>query len=300
MNQRKPGLTEDDLHAYVDGLLDEERRRAVEAWLADDSDAAARVARWQRQNAGLGALFGNAATDNPGDAEHVAKLMRPPRRRGAGWMAAAAAVILFVAGGATGRLTASLPLPAEPPVDLAATLPREAGAAHLIYASEVRHPVEVGADEEAHLVAWLGKKLDHPLATPDLTPLGYHLVGGRLVPKVLRVDSAEVDRLLDAGIVNDHVKRPAGCRDGGDHRVPAFGDGQVRGDPFDRTAGIAVAGLACHGEHMRTGFHIFVNQRAADAAAGPGDQHRFLMSICHRRLPCLAMSPNWSIDEREY
>ena len=42
--------------------------------------------------------------------------------------------------------------------------------------------VEVGADEEAHLVAWLGKKLDHPLATPDLTPLGYHLVGGRLVP----------------------------------------------------------------------------------------------------------------------
>ena len=182
MNERNPGVTEDDLHAYVDGLLDEDRRREVEAWLAADPEAAARVAKWQRQNAGLGALFGNAATGNPGDAERVARLMRPPQRRGLGWMAAAAAVILFVAGGAAGRLTAPSPILPQQSIDFAASLPREAGAAHLIYASEVRHPVEVGADEEAHLVAWLGKKLDHPLATPDLTPLGYHLVGGRLVP----------------------------------------------------------------------------------------------------------------------
>ncbi len=46
----------------------------------------------------------------------------------------------------------------------------------------MRHPVEVGADEEEHLAAWLGKRLDHPLAIPDLSRLGYRLVGGRLVP----------------------------------------------------------------------------------------------------------------------
>ena len=81
MNEHNPGVTEDDLHAYVDGLLDEDRRREVEAWLAADPEAAARVAKWQRQNAGLDALFGNAATGNPGDAERVARLMRPPLGR---------------------------------------------------------------------------------------------------------------------------------------------------------------------------------------------------------------------------
>lgn len=181
MNDPRPGLSEDDLHAYVDGLLDDERRREVEAWLAADPEAAARAAQWRRQNAGLEALFGGKASALPGDAERVAQLMRPPRRR-FGWFAAAAAVVMFIAGTATGRLTASVPTPSQDPVELAASLPREAGAAHLIYASEVRHPVEVGADEEAHLVAWLGKKLDHPLTTPDLAQLGYHLVGGRLVP----------------------------------------------------------------------------------------------------------------------
>ena len=46
----------------------------------------------------------------------------------------------------------------------------------------MRHAVEVAASEEAHLVAWLSKRLDAPLAAPDLTKDGYSLVGGRLLP----------------------------------------------------------------------------------------------------------------------
>jgi anti-sigma factor RsiW len=52
----------------------------------------------------------------------------------------------------------------------------------VVYSPEVRHPVEVGADQEAHLVAWLSKRLGTPLKVPHLGDLGYSLVGGRLLP----------------------------------------------------------------------------------------------------------------------
>ena len=59
---------------------------------------------------------------------------------------------------------------------------REAVIAHVVYSPEVRHPVEVGADQEAHLVAWLSKRLGASLKVPQLQPIGYQLVGGRLLP----------------------------------------------------------------------------------------------------------------------
>jgi anti-sigma factor RsiW len=40
----------------------------------------------------------------------------------------------------------------------------------------------VGADQEQHLVAWLSKRLGTPVKAPHLNELGYHLVGGRLLP----------------------------------------------------------------------------------------------------------------------
>jgi anti-sigma factor RsiW len=61
-------------------------------------------------------------------------------------------------------------------------LPHRAAVAHAVYAPEVRHPVEVGADQQKHLVAWLSKRLGTELKPPQLSPLGYELVGGRLLP----------------------------------------------------------------------------------------------------------------------
>ena len=54
--------------------------------------------------------------------------------------------------------------------------------AHAVYTPEVRHPVEVHADQEAHLTAWLSKRLGAPLKPPALADAGYQLVGGRLLP----------------------------------------------------------------------------------------------------------------------
>ena len=59
---------------------------------------------------------------------------------------------------------------------------KRAAVAHAVYSPEVRHPVEVGADQEEHLVAWLSKRLGAPLRAPHLDEVGYFLVGGRLLP----------------------------------------------------------------------------------------------------------------------
>src|SRR5258706_5544800 len=52
---------------------------------------------------------------------------------------------------------------------------KRAAVAHATYSPEVRHPVEVGADQEAHLVAWLSKRLGAPLRGPPLESVGYRL-----------------------------------------------------------------------------------------------------------------------------
>lgn len=51
-----------------------------------------------------------------------------------------------------------------------------------MYAPEVRHPVEVEAAQQAHLVQWLSKRLQRPLQVPQLGAQGWQLVGGRLLP----------------------------------------------------------------------------------------------------------------------
>ena len=39
-----------------------------------------------------------------------------------------------------------------------------------------------GAEDEAHLVKWLSKRLGTPIRPPDLSPDGFRLIGGRLLP----------------------------------------------------------------------------------------------------------------------
>jgi anti-sigma factor RsiW len=59
---------------------------------------------------------------------------------------------------------------------------RQARFAHSVYLPEKRHPVEVVAAEQEHLVQWLSKRLGKPLKIPNLEPQGFTLVGGRLLP----------------------------------------------------------------------------------------------------------------------
>ncbi|MBL0374399.1 anti-sigma factor [Rhizobium sp. KVB221] len=172
-------VTAEMLHAYVDGQLPDGDIARVEQWLADHPDDQARLLEWQAQNNSIKSMFAPYQRALANDATLLKTPEAAPTRRWSTSVAlAAASICLFAAGALTGYLAApSRELPVHE-----ASVRDEASSAFLIYASEVRHPVEVRADDKDHLVAWLGKKLGHKLSAPDLSGLGFSLVGGRLVP----------------------------------------------------------------------------------------------------------------------
>ena len=100
------------------------------------------------------------------------------------WGGLAAAVLIAFGAGwlANGQWTAASGTGQLALVPATREFVHAASVAHAVYAPEKRHPVEVAAAEEQHLVQWLSRRLDKPLKTPDLTAEGYTLVGGRLLP----------------------------------------------------------------------------------------------------------------------
>jgi anti-sigma factor RsiW len=183
INRRDTEITEADLHAYVDGELTPARQAAVEAWLETHPDVAKEVAAWQAQNLAIRAAFGEAPEAEAADHAMVAGLSKRRTMRPRRLSMAAGFVLFFLAGGGTGALvTASLENEEARPIQIARMLPEASKTNYLVYASEVRHPVEVGADQEEHLVNWLGARIGRKLTAPDLTAEGFRLVGGRLVP----------------------------------------------------------------------------------------------------------------------
>ena len=172
-------MTEADLQAYVDGRLPPEARAAVEAWLESHPDDAERVADYRRLSEDLRRAYDPML----GEAVPQRLMQAAPRGRLQRWAAVAGWVALGIAVGAAAawQLYEARPA-AAPQADVGAVMARRAAVAHATYSPEVRHPVEVGADQEAHLVAWLSKRLGAPLRAPKLEDVGYSLVGGRLLP----------------------------------------------------------------------------------------------------------------------
>jgi anti-sigma factor RsiW len=169
-------VTEFDLHAYVDGQLPAARVAEVEAYLAAHPEEAARVAAYREQIAALHREF-DAVLEEP-VPQRLARLRRPQWARialrcamVAGWIALGGAIGWLLHGYHSAESRSE-----------SASWARRAAIAHAVYSPEVRHPVEVSAAEEAHLVRWLSKRLGTELKVPHLGPLGYELMGGRLLP----------------------------------------------------------------------------------------------------------------------
>lgn len=177
MVDRDSIVTDDELHAYVDGQLPAQRRGAVEAWLATHADDAARVAAWRSQAELIRARFGAVAEETLPRRLSVVRLLRA-RRRGVA-VAAAAAFVAFLAGGAAGWFARGAE--AASPSDLK-RFTTDALDAYRLYVVEVRHPVEVPGDQRPHLVQWLSKRVGSPVRAPELENIGLKLVGGRLLP----------------------------------------------------------------------------------------------------------------------
>lgn len=199
-------ISEQDLHAYVDNQLGPERRAQVEAYLAVQPEAAALVQDLREQNRLLHEAYDNVLN------EPVPIAMGAVLRRGRFPLAWAASVAALAIGLVAGWAARDMTQPAQGPAMFA----ERALRAHLLYVSEKRHPVEVPAEQEAHLVAWLSKRLDAPIRAPALHAQGFSLLGGRLLPgeegplAQLMYESADGERLT-------LIVRRAG-RDGGETR----------------------------------------------------------------------------------
>lgn len=174
------------LNAWLDDELDAEKRIEVEAWLRDHPEEAARVRLWAADGEALRArLDGVLAEPVPQRLTQVVWSQAPARAASnGGWMRWAAAVAVFALGGAVGAAIAWRVERPGAQLAAASTGPswvQRAVVAHSVYVPEVRHPVEVKAQEE-HLARWLTKRLEMPVRLFDLRSQGFELVGGRLLP----------------------------------------------------------------------------------------------------------------------
>jgi anti-sigma factor RsiW len=176
---------EDDLQAWVDGRLTPEVAEAVEAYFAAHPEEAKRWSQYAKQREELCAAFAKSA-EHPMPARlRVTRLLAEQRtRRYRRFARIAAAIALLIAGGIGGWSARGLAplLTSSASAVFASSVFDDVIAAHRTFSVETRHPVEVGADQEAHLVQWLSKRLGHQLIVPDLSSLGFRLMGGRLLP----------------------------------------------------------------------------------------------------------------------
>jgi anti-sigma factor RsiW len=154
-------------------------RARLLALAAGDAQLAALLADWDRQDSALRALYA-PVDDEPLPERLLAPLAAARRSQhhpgSAVWRIAAAFALLALGFGA-GWGGAQLMQPRTTPV-----LAEAAMASFATYSVEARHPVEVAASDEVHLLQWLSKRLGTPIRPPDLSANGFQLIGGRLLP----------------------------------------------------------------------------------------------------------------------
>jgi len=187
------------LNAYIDGELDATQCEEVEAYIHSQPDAAAYVESVKQQNNAFRNEFDSVLDEDVPDflmqtleldSETNAKAQANTEAQVQAQTTVlfptyriAASIFLFALGGLMGWFI-------KPMTDNASSVylvdqgrfVEQARLAHVMYTPEKLHPVDVTADNEKHLIAWVSKRLGVDIKAPELTELGFHLVGGRLLP----------------------------------------------------------------------------------------------------------------------
>jgi anti-sigma factor RsiW len=201
------------LHAWLDGELSPERRAEVEAWLREHPEDAARVRLWAADRDAVRARFDGVLDEAVPDALAQVVWRKGVAARRWDWTEGrqriAAAVAIFALGSALG---AGFMWRAQGGTDAFASLTqpawvKRAAVAHAVYVPEVKHPVEVKA-QEANLSGWLTKRLDTQVKLFDLREQGFELVGGRLLPDAAGPSAQLMYEAIPAPGVSDVDAKP--------------------------------------------------------------------------------------------
>jgi anti-sigma factor RsiW len=171
-------ITEDDLHAYVDRVLESERQAEVAAYLEGHPDVAKRVAGFSDQRSLLREALAPIADEPLPPQLNLSRIIENRRRRPGPFGWAVAAILMLSIGGIAGWVMRGS-LQASPGGLVA--LAQEAADSYSVYAPDRVRPVEMRATDSAQLVQWVSNRLHQPVKLPDLTGSGYRLMGGRLV-----------------------------------------------------------------------------------------------------------------------
>ncbi|TKC86293.1 anti-sigma factor [Trinickia terrae] len=192
MNGQHTPIEDEELHAYVDGTLSEERRAAVEAALDRNPELAARVSGYFSLN-GLFHERYDRVLDEP-----VPKRLQPPMPRrwlqAANWprfAGLAAALVIGVGIGAGTNLGRDVIVSSSGngggdthtvSYETADPLARQAAIAHVVYMPTVYRPMSLmAADHEQEFVQMVANKLGTNVRPPNLTKSGLVLMGGRIL-----------------------------------------------------------------------------------------------------------------------
>lgn len=190
MTDNRPELDEAELHAFVDGHLPPDRRRAAMANLAASPEHAARASDYRAINEAMHLIYDEVLHEPLPARLRADRYVRADAASGgplngvAGPGLAVRAAALIALTFASGFAGWSLNDRMSPPgvESEASSFARNAAQAHAVYTMDGRHPVEFGADQEDTLLLWLSDRLGTPIQAPSLQALGLRLVGGRLLP----------------------------------------------------------------------------------------------------------------------
>lgn len=201
MSEQMNPVTEDEIHAYVDGTLSEARRADVERELERNPELAARVSDYFALNSLLHERYDRVLNEPlPAGLRPASEPAR--KREAANWprFAArfggmAAALVLGVGigwgthWGTNFGADTMAPSVASNGADVRTVsadgselFARQAALAHVVYMPEVARPDNMTNGQEQDFVQWLANRLGTNVHPPMLEKSGFELAGGRLLP----------------------------------------------------------------------------------------------------------------------
>jgi anti-sigma factor RsiW len=191
-------IEEQELHAYVDGTLSDERRAEVERALEQNPELANRISDYFSLNSMFHDRYDRVLSEPVPKRLQTPLASKPSLVSKSRWRVAAnwpqfagmaAALVLGVGIGVGTHMGQDT----MPPVgghsdtrpvsaDGSEVFARQAAVAHVVYMPAIDRPVEMTADHEQDFVQWLSNRLGTNVHPPMLAKSGFRLSGGRLLP----------------------------------------------------------------------------------------------------------------------